>query len=253
MWRKTGNDGFTKERAAMGSTGRTWQHLEGLIPPTPPALSSATMPDVEMAEFGEAAPYLRKSEKERVAAQTRPFDLKKDIFVPDEKEEYVKATIVSREGSKITAETEHGKVGGPQPHLGHQNLKIATLFHMGHKEPNPPSLEPKKHLDPNMPSLACTGCSNSTASSLEPRKYLEPDPPFPEPTGQLNPSQPPLSSQRHPDPKTSSLSLEGHLDLLWLSREHPDAQLPALWEGTTGATPCPAFLLHGVLLTLSRQ
>ncbi|XP_039570742.1 LOW QUALITY PROTEIN: myosin-7-like [Passer montanus] len=67
------------------------------------------MPDVEMAEFGEAAPYLRKSEKERLAAQTRPFDLKKDIFVPDEKEEYVKATIVSREGSKITAETEHGK------------------------------------------------------------------------------------------------------------------------------------------------
>ncbi|NXS73701.1 MYH7 protein, partial [Pandion haliaetus] len=67
------------------------------------------MPDVEMAEFGEAAPYLRKSEKERLAAQTRPFDLKKDIFVPDEKEEFVKATIVTREGAKITAETEHGK------------------------------------------------------------------------------------------------------------------------------------------------
>ncbi|XP_075345588.1 myosin-7-like [Mycteria americana] len=67
------------------------------------------MPAVEMAEFGEAAPYLRKSEKERVAAQTRPFDLKKDIFVPDEKEEFVKATIVAREGAAITAETEHGK------------------------------------------------------------------------------------------------------------------------------------------------
>lgn len=134
------------------------------------------MPDVEMAEFGEAAPYLRKSEKERLAAQTRPFDLKKDIFVPDEKEEFVKATIVSREGSKITAETEHGKVGGPQPHLGHLNLKIATLFHMGHKEPNPPSPEPKKHLDPNTPSAAPTGCSDSTASSLEPRKYLDTDP-----------------------------------------------------------------------------
>ncbi|NXG40362.1 MYH7 protein, partial [Dromaius novaehollandiae] len=67
------------------------------------------MPDAEMAEFGEAAPYLRKSEKERVAAQTRPFDLKKDIFVPDDKEEFVKATIVSRDGAKITAETERGK------------------------------------------------------------------------------------------------------------------------------------------------
>lgn len=211
------------------------------------------MPDVEMAEFGEAAPYLRKSEKERLAAQTRPFDLKKDIFVPDEKEEFVKATIVSREGSKITAETEHGKVGGPQPHLGHQNLKIATPFHMGHKEPNPPSLEPKKHLDSTMPSPAPTGCSDPTASSLEPRKYLDPDPPFPEPIRQLDPIQPPLSPQRHSEPKTYSLSLEGHLDLLWLSREHPDAQLPALWEATTGATPCSVFLLHGVLLTSSRQ
>uniref|UniRef100_A0A663F5V2 Myosin motor domain-containing protein n=1 Tax=Aquila chrysaetos chrysaetos TaxID=223781 RepID=A0A663F5V2_AQUCH len=56
------------------------------------------MPNVEMAEFGEAAPYLRKSEKERLAAQTRPFDLKKDIFVPDEKEEFVKATIVTPRG-----------------------------------------------------------------------------------------------------------------------------------------------------------
>lgn len=204
------------------------------------------MPDVEMAEFGEAAPYLRKSEKERLAAQTRPFDLKKDIFVPDEKEEYVKATIISREGSKITAETEHGKVGGPLPHLGHQNIPH------GMQRPNPSSLELKKHLDPNMPSPAPTGCSDSTASSLELRKYLDPAPPFPEPTAQLDPIQPPLLPQRHPDPKTS-LSLEGHLDLLWLSSEHSDAQLPALWEGTTGATPCPVFLLHGVLLTLSRQ
>ncbi|NXC44583.1 MYH7 protein, partial [Penelope pileata] len=63
----------------------------------------------ELAEFGEAAPYLRKSEQERVAAQTRPFDLKRDIFVPDEREEFVKATIVSREGTKVTAQTEHGK------------------------------------------------------------------------------------------------------------------------------------------------
>ncbi|XP_010829714.1 PREDICTED: myosin-7 [Bison bison bison] len=67
------------------------------------------MVDAEMAAFGEAAPYLRKSEKERLEAQTRPFDLKKDVFVPDDKEEFVKATILSREGGKVTAETEHGK------------------------------------------------------------------------------------------------------------------------------------------------
>ncbi|XP_005377236.1 PREDICTED: myosin-7 [Chinchilla lanigera] len=67
------------------------------------------MGDAEMAAFGAAAPYLRKSEKERLEAQTRPFDLKKDVFVPDDKEEFVKAKIVSREGGKVTAETEHGK------------------------------------------------------------------------------------------------------------------------------------------------
>nr|XP_031534634.1 myosin-7 [Vicugna pacos] len=69
----------------------------------------AAMPDAEMAAFGEAAPYLRKTEKERLEAQTRPFDLKKDVFVPDDKEEFVKAKVLSREGGKITAETEHGK------------------------------------------------------------------------------------------------------------------------------------------------
>uniref|UniRef100_F1S4X7 Myosin-7 n=1 Tax=Sus scrofa TaxID=9823 RepID=F1S4X7_PIG len=67
------------------------------------------MVDAEMAAFGEAAPYLRKSEKERLEAQTRPFDLKKDVYVPDDKEEFVKAKILSREGGKVTAETEHGK------------------------------------------------------------------------------------------------------------------------------------------------
>uniref|UniRef100_A0A8C4LUY0 Myosin-7 n=1 Tax=Equus asinus TaxID=9793 RepID=A0A8C4LUY0_EQUAS len=67
------------------------------------------MGDAELAVFGSAAPYLRKTEKERLEDQTRPFDLKKDVFVPDDKEEFVKAKIISREGGKITAETEHGK------------------------------------------------------------------------------------------------------------------------------------------------
>lgn len=77
------------------------------------------MVDAEMAVFGAAAPFLRKSEKERLADQTRPFDLKKDVYVPDDKEEFVKATIVSREGGKITAETERGKVGGRAGVRGH--------------------------------------------------------------------------------------------------------------------------------------
>lgn len=70
------------------------------------------MGDAEMSAFGAAAPFLRKSEKERLEAQTRPFDLKKDVFVPDDKEEFVKAKVLSREGGKVTAETENGKVGG---------------------------------------------------------------------------------------------------------------------------------------------
>uniref|UniRef100_A0A8C1Y9V2 Myosin heavy chain 7 n=1 Tax=Cyprinus carpio TaxID=7962 RepID=A0A8C1Y9V2_CYPCA len=60
------------------------------------------MGDSQMAEFGAAAPYLRKSDRERLEAQTRPFDMKKECFVPDAEEEYVKGTILSREGDKAT-------------------------------------------------------------------------------------------------------------------------------------------------------
>ncbi|XP_004402215.1 PREDICTED: myosin-6 [Odobenus rosmarus divergens] len=67
------------------------------------------MTDAQMADFGAAAQYLRKSEKERLEAQTRPFDIRTECFVPDDKEEFVKAKILSREGGKVTAETENGK------------------------------------------------------------------------------------------------------------------------------------------------
>lgn len=72
------------------------------------------MTDAQMADFGAAAQYLRKSERERLEAQTRPFDIRTECFVPDDKEEFVKAKILSREGGKITAETETGKVRGTQ-------------------------------------------------------------------------------------------------------------------------------------------
>lgn len=63
-----------------------------------------------MAVFGAAAPYLRKSDKERMEASTRPFDIKKECFVPDTVEEFVKGTITSRDGDKVTVETQSGKV-----------------------------------------------------------------------------------------------------------------------------------------------
>ncbi|EPY86763.1 myosin-13 [Camelus ferus] len=61
--------------------------------------------DAEMAIFGEAAPYLRKSEKERIEAQNRPFDSKKACFAVDDKELYVKGMIQSRENDKVTVKT----------------------------------------------------------------------------------------------------------------------------------------------------
>ncbi|XP_018607009.2 myosin-7-like [Scleropages formosus] len=68
------------------------------------------MGDAAMAEFGPAAPFLRKSDKERLEAQTRPFDMKKECFVPDPEEEFVKASVVSRDGDKVTVQTEKGKI-----------------------------------------------------------------------------------------------------------------------------------------------
>uniref|UniRef100_A0A8C5SUD3 Myosin heavy chain n=1 Tax=Laticauda laticaudata TaxID=8630 RepID=A0A8C5SUD3_LATLA len=67
------------------------------------------MGDTLMAEFGAAAPYLRKSDKERLEAQTRPFDSRNECFVPDEKEEFVKGKVISREGAMVTVQTENGK------------------------------------------------------------------------------------------------------------------------------------------------
>uniref|UniRef100_A0A669PZX1 Uncharacterized protein n=1 Tax=Phasianus colchicus TaxID=9054 RepID=A0A669PZX1_PHACC len=66
-------------------------------------------PDAEMAAFGEAAPYLRKSEKERIEAQNKPFDAKTSVFVVHPKESFVKGTIQSKESGKVTVKTEGGE------------------------------------------------------------------------------------------------------------------------------------------------
>uniref|UniRef100_A0AAY5L3A5 Myosin heavy chain 7 n=1 Tax=Esox lucius TaxID=8010 RepID=A0AAY5L3A5_ESOLU len=67
------------------------------------------MGDAVMAEFGGAASYLRKSDKERMECQTRAFDIKRECYVPDPEVEYVKAIITSRDGAKVTVNTEFGK------------------------------------------------------------------------------------------------------------------------------------------------
>ena len=77
-----------------------------LVFPAPAVMSS----DAEMAIFGEAAPYLWKSEKERIKAQNRPFDSKKACFAVDDKEFYVKGMIQSKENDKVTVETLDNRV-----------------------------------------------------------------------------------------------------------------------------------------------
>ncbi|XP_023698190.2 myosin-7-like [Paramormyrops kingsleyae] len=69
------------------------------------------MADSQMADFGVVAPYLRKSEKERLETQTRPSDMKKESFMPDAEEEYVKGNIVSRDGAQESG-GKGGKGGG---------------------------------------------------------------------------------------------------------------------------------------------
>ncbi|EAW89999.1 myosin, heavy polypeptide 3, skeletal muscle, embryonic, isoform CRA_a [Homo sapiens] len=82
--------------------------------------------DTEMEVFGIAAPFLRKSEKERIEAQNQPFDAKTYCFVVDSKEEYAKGKIKSSQDGKVTVETEDNR--DTQLHLddalrGQEDLK----------------------------------------------------------------------------------------------------------------------------------
>ncbi|XP_064780630.1 myosin heavy chain, fast skeletal muscle-like [Oncorhynchus masou masou] len=58
--------------------------------------------DAEMAIYGKAAIYLRKPERERIEAQTAPFDSKNSCYVSDAKELYLKGLITGRAEGKCT-------------------------------------------------------------------------------------------------------------------------------------------------------
>ncbi|XP_030623595.1 myosin-7-like [Chanos chanos] len=64
---------------------------------------------VEMKEFGEAAPFLRKTNLELLAAQSHAFDGKKRVWVPDEKEAYIEVEVLETEGDKVIVETKDGR------------------------------------------------------------------------------------------------------------------------------------------------
>ncbi|KAL1004972.1 hypothetical protein UPYG_G00052860 [Umbra pygmaea] len=56
--------------------------------------------DAEMQIYGKAAIYLRKPERERLEAQTTPFDSKNACYVTDKVELYLKGLVTKREGGK---------------------------------------------------------------------------------------------------------------------------------------------------------
>uniref|UniRef100_A0A668U9W7 Myosin motor domain-containing protein n=1 Tax=Oreochromis aureus TaxID=47969 RepID=A0A668U9W7_OREAU len=61
--------------------------------------------DAEMEQYGPAAIYLRKPEKERIEAQNTPFDAKTAFFVTDPDELYVKCKLIKRDRGKATTVT----------------------------------------------------------------------------------------------------------------------------------------------------
>uniref|UniRef100_A0AAR2M630 Myosin motor domain-containing protein n=1 Tax=Pygocentrus nattereri TaxID=42514 RepID=A0AAR2M630_PYGNA len=67
------------------------------------------MGDSEMECFGPAAIFLRKPERERIEAQSKPFDAKTAVFVAEPAEMYLKGTLKSKEGGKATVQTLCGK------------------------------------------------------------------------------------------------------------------------------------------------
>ncbi|KAJ8001429.1 hypothetical protein DPEC_G00169410 [Dallia pectoralis] len=58
--------------------------------------------DAEMQIYGKAAIYLRKPERERIEAQTAPFDSKNACYVPDKVELYLKGLVTGRANGKCT-------------------------------------------------------------------------------------------------------------------------------------------------------
>ncbi|NXR34413.1 MYH1B protein, partial [Zosterops hypoxanthus] len=84
----------------------------------------------DMAAFGEAAPYLRKSEKERIEAQNKPFDAKTSVFVVHAKESYVKGKIESKDAGKVTVKTEEDQIFSMNPPKYDKIEDMAMMTHL---------------------------------------------------------------------------------------------------------------------------
>ena len=60
--------------------------------------------DEEMKQYGKAAIYLRKPEKERMESQAATFDAKTAVYVADKAELYLKAKIIKKDGAKVVVQ-----------------------------------------------------------------------------------------------------------------------------------------------------
>lgn len=114
-------------RAGVGGRGLTWW-----VHPPANTMSS----DTEMEVFGIAAPFLRKSEKERIEAQNQPFDAKTYCFVVDSKEEYAKGRIKSTQDGKVTVETEDNRVSPTTPSASHGPSVCCPGYPLGASAPH---------------------------------------------------------------------------------------------------------------------
>uniref|UniRef100_A0A8C5FG72 Myosin heavy chain, fast skeletal muscle-like n=1 Tax=Gadus morhua TaxID=8049 RepID=A0A8C5FG72_GADMO len=88
--------------------------------------------DAEMALYGKAAIYLRKPEKERLEAQSAPFDAKSAAYVADAKELYVKCTIIKKEAGKTTVKERTVKDDDVTPMNPPKYDKIEDMAMMTH-------------------------------------------------------------------------------------------------------------------------
>jgi myosin heavy chain 6/7 len=68
------------------------------------------MIDLNDPEVMESLHYLLVSKEEKMRTQARPFDGKKNVWVPDKVEGFLAAEIQSIKGEEVTVKTSKGDV-----------------------------------------------------------------------------------------------------------------------------------------------
>ena len=68
------------------------------------------MVDMNDPEVIESLQYLIVPKEERIKTTSLPFDAKKNVFVPDHKEGFVAAEIVSEDAKGVTVKKASGDV-----------------------------------------------------------------------------------------------------------------------------------------------